>query len=935
MKFTKRVTSLLLIFVFAFASMCTYVQAADFTDVTEADSHYDAISSLVSSGVINGYEDGTFKPDNTITRAEFSKLLAVSSAPTGYVFSATTTNFSDIKDMNADHGWAVPYISYAVSTGAINGYTDGTFQAGNPVTYGEAVKMIVCTLGYGPVVDTTLTPWYQGYLSISQQIGLNKNAVSLGDNPASRGIVAQLIYNMLDCPVLTQTGTDMNGNPIYSTEGSTGFGDSKDNATSGEGIVMGVTDYSLDASAVGRNRVQIDNTLYSLGSGIDMETVKSYIGYRVSYSYTDTSSVPELIKLSRLGGYNSEVTLEPWQISDVSTSGIEYYVDEAAERKDDATKVSFASPLYVVYNGYPVDPGDVDAAFISQYFDVDAGSIKLFNNDGNDKSAEVVFIESYETYFVNSPAISNGVATIYDKNSTITGLGAMTIDEDDTTSITKVSSKGGKPTTAAITAIANKSVVSVAVPYGITEGTKVVISTAYVTGDVNELSSDYKTIKIGTGNYELSPYYETLLASDPTTYGFVTGDNAKFYLDYLGRIVFMEKNESSDPYGLLIAYAEGGTLGSTNYLKIMSTAGKVTDYAMKSEIKVDGDSKTAADAITYLKSKCPTYDASKAQVIIQPVIYKLSGSTVTAITTLTAAVPKQSLSYSSSGYSFKDGSATKFSMLTSGSNATEVFVVPVAVDAYDKYSNKSAGYFSNTMSYTVAAYEMEGANAKIVVCYLIEGQTVGATVYGATSVYIVEGVSDAQNSEGQLVKKLTYRAIASADESKEVYSNDDSEIINKLATLSAGDLIKFVTEDGAISQIKTVFTGGALTTETGSVKNSNPNHITHAYDSKSDYYQAIYGTIYDYNDEAKQISIIPSIYSSTALDETSYIPLTLGSSVQYYKYDTSNPSRPQLVVTSLGEVKKYIDFKDTDPTLATKAVFVVMNDKVVGVYFVN
>ena len=350
MKFTKRITSMLLIFVFAFTSMYMVAPAANFSDVAEEYAHYEAITALVDQGIINGYEDGTFKPENTITRAEFSKLLAVSSAPTGYAFSATTTNFPDIADKDAAHGWAVPYISYAVSTKAINGYTDGTFQPGNPVTYGEAIKMIVCTLGYGPVVDTTLTPWYQGYLNIANQIGLTKNAAALGDAPANRGIVAHLIYNMLDCPVLVQTGVDGTGKPIYSTSTGDGssFGDSKDNAKSAEGVVMGVTDYSLDATAVGRNKVQIDNEIFSLGSKLDMDTVKSFIGYRVQYSYTGTAGKQEITKITRLNGYNSSVTIEPWQIANITSNYIEYFENENAESQGDVTRVTYGSKPYVI-----------------------------------------------------------------------------------------------------------------------------------------------------------------------------------------------------------------------------------------------------------------------------------------------------------------------------------------------------------------------------------------------------------------------------------------------------------------------------------------------------------------------------------------------------------------------------------------------------------
>ncbi|MBR3933515.1 MAG: S-layer homology domain-containing protein [Clostridia bacterium] len=934
MKITKRITTMLLIFVFAFTSLCTVGTlsvSADFSDVPESHVYSEAITSLVDEGIINGYEDGTFKPENTITRAEFSKLLAVSSAPTGYVFSATTTNFPDIANMSAEHGWAVPYISYAVSTKAINGYTDGTFQAGNPVTYGEAVKMIVCTLGYGPVVDTSLTPWYKGYIDIANQIGLSKKAMALGDSPASRGIVAQLIYNMLDCPQLVQTGTDINGNPIYDNSGSgNSFGDSKDNAQSDEGIVMGVTDYSLDGTAVGRNRVQIDSEIYTLSSNLSMESVKALIGYRVSYSYSGVGSKKELTKLSRLSGYNTEITLEPWQIDNVARSYIEYYKDENAENRGETEKISYNN-FYVIYNGMPVNPSDIGSGFdVRDYFNVETGSIRLFSNDGNEKTAEVIFVESYETYFVNSPSNDNGITTIYDKNQVYTGLGSMAINEDDVASVTKVSSKGGKPATSTLGAITNKTVVSVAVPYGVTEGTKVIVSSAYVTGDVNGLSSDYENIVIGSDTYELSPYYQKLLDNGCPEAGFSLRDNAKFYLDYLGRIVYSEKNETADPYGLLVAFAKGSTMDSAYALKVMTTNGKYLEYNMKSSIRVDGTSMSSDEAVAYLKTKASLQQDS---LVIQPIKYRVSGNQFTSIETIAPAVAKQNLTYSTSGYVFKDGSSTKFSMATSGTNATEVFVVPSDITNYDKYSNKAPGYFSNNVSYDVEAYELTGTNAKIVVCYLAAGQTVGAKIVASTPVYMIEAISDVSNDEGQLVKKITYRNIANTNESATKNSADDAELIAKIEALKSGDLVKFVTEDNEITDIKTVFASGALTTETGTAQIAG-HHISRDGNNTGDkYYQVYYGTIYDQNDDSKQISVIPAIYSGTALDEGGVIVLTQSSdAIPFYKY---NSTEMVFETASSGAIDKYIDFKDTEPTKASQAVIVSMNNKVVGVYLVN
>ena len=75
MKFTKRITSMLLIFVFAFTSMYMVAPAADFSDVAGDYAHYEAITALVDQGIINGYDDNTFKPKGFATRAEAAKML--------------------------------------------------------------------------------------------------------------------------------------------------------------------------------------------------------------------------------------------------------------------------------------------------------------------------------------------------------------------------------------------------------------------------------------------------------------------------------------------------------------------------------------------------------------------------------------------------------------------------------------------------------------------------------------------------------------------------------------------------------------------------------------------------------------------------------------------------------------------------------------------
>jgi hypothetical protein len=85
-------------------------------------------------GIIEGYEDGTFRPENSITRAEFAVIASKFDK-----LSDTEENvFSDVDD---DY-WATPYILLAHSNGWINGYEDGTFRPLNSITRAEVVSIV-------------------------------------------------------------------------------------------------------------------------------------------------------------------------------------------------------------------------------------------------------------------------------------------------------------------------------------------------------------------------------------------------------------------------------------------------------------------------------------------------------------------------------------------------------------------------------------------------------------------------------------------------------------------------------------------------------------------------------------------------------------------------------------------------------------------------
>ena len=126
-------------------------QTNPYPDVAPDAWYNNAISTLTKMGIINGYEDGTFRPNNPITRAELTKM-AVSFFSSADQYFGKTPSFSDVP---AD-AWYTRFIAAAEELGLINGYPDGTFRPANNITRAETCTIVNRTLGRGPHKDHLL-----------------------------------------------------------------------------------------------------------------------------------------------------------------------------------------------------------------------------------------------------------------------------------------------------------------------------------------------------------------------------------------------------------------------------------------------------------------------------------------------------------------------------------------------------------------------------------------------------------------------------------------------------------------------------------------------------------------------------------------------------------------------------------------------------------
>lgn len=125
-----------------------WYQTNPYSDMANDNWYNNAISTLTNSGVLDGYPDGTFRPNAPITRAEFAKM-AVSFYDEAHDYAADA--FPDI----SDH-WAKNYINCAAELGIIQGYEDGTFRPGQMITRAEAMQIMNNVLGRYPHKDHLL-----------------------------------------------------------------------------------------------------------------------------------------------------------------------------------------------------------------------------------------------------------------------------------------------------------------------------------------------------------------------------------------------------------------------------------------------------------------------------------------------------------------------------------------------------------------------------------------------------------------------------------------------------------------------------------------------------------------------------------------------------------------------------------------------------------
>ena len=804
---------------FALAAMMIFssfavVTASSFPDVDDSAAYAKAVDVLSNLGIIKGFDDGQFKPAQNVTRAEFTAMLMRTMNMSGIgSTSSSALPFSDLPDDDASISWAYPDINTAYGSGIINGYEDGTFRPNDNVAYEEALKMIVCALGYGTVCDVSKTPWYTDYVSQASQLLITKTADGAVETPASRACIAQFIYNMLEVNIVENdvktTKTPLNDWLGYTKNSGIIAANNKTSITSPE-------------SDLRAGEVQI----LAVDPGASAQTVSTYltsdtsyasmIGYEVEFYYsTDRSGVRTLVACEFSGNTSVKIDVNEIDLDTTTDSSIKYYKDGAKN----TTSLALSSDNFVIYNemlyGYNQSSSRFSTSMIP-----DVGAITLLDSN-NDGKYDMLTIEAYEVYYVSSKVSAE--YKIIDDKTRLTDERTLTLDPDNNDVELTIVNESGSTTSFASISTGNVVCYAESNDNGATKIAKAVVVTNSITGSISSVQSN-ESITINGTVYKYSSAAPWKKAEHNTAYADLqtapkASTNGKFMLDLNGDVVCYDESvtEVNQSYGYIVGASTptGGFDDIDNFqIRILTSSGSMTNYYMYNKTKVNGVTCSTPTQVynaleqtangsyqnQYNNSRLSVQQAIKYETrtsngkTVLSNIYTANSDSVTTgsgVTSLStdslnvygAANGADMLTYKSSTRQLSNSSGAKINI-----GSAYIFIVPEARNTSDGYKKGSTSNFKDGKTYYVEAFDIVSSGAAKVVVLYSENATQG--IDADSPVYVLDSVAEAVNSsENTTMARIKGTSITSTSAgSFDDWVSDDSY---SLATdLSKGDIFR-------------------------------------------------------------------------------------------------------------------------------------------------
>ncbi len=601
-----------------------------YTDVTPGTITDEAVSILSNLNILTGFEDGTFRPEETVTRAQMAAIIC---RTLGYESQAESSKgFTVFNDVAADH-WASGYVNVAQAQGIINGYGNGNFGPEDKVTYEQAVKMIVSALGYDLAAQGR-GGYPTGYLAIASAEGITKNANGRVGDAAARATIAVLVYNSLEVQLMDQTswstGTDGDkyaktddtvlskyldvekveavveatplslavANNTYEKDGVKYVTLDGDRFFYNGGIYDDAAYYgTVDASLVNSDNLLGKTVVAYVGAHADNETGRKMVYAMAEKQGANTVTV---INANQLITSADADYLKEGQISykkegarkatDIKLNAPEVYSNYASvtttvNADDDDNADGDSTPT----TGTGISTEDI-ATIISN-----GGIVELISND-NDNLVDYIVITAYANEAVIEKVTDDDGIMIYD---VYTGY-LNEIDTEDEDELVVVYKDGALADVKAIEA--NDTVSEISLIGG--DIRVLYVSSKTVVGEVESYSTTTDDVTIAGDDYKLSAAFISGFSGvgDVQVNNAIQsldGEEGTFFLNVDGLIAWNETDATvSGDYAFVLAVDYEGGISDAYTAQVMTADGTVAIYDISSKAKLFklGDEVEDADA---------------------------------------------------------------------------------------------------------------------------------------------------------------------------------------------------------------------------------------------------------------------------------------------------------------------------------------------------
>ena len=288
MRNLKRALSLALAAIMLIGMMVVSASAASYNDLTDKDQivNKDAVSMLVSLGIIEGKPDGSYAPTENVDRAQMAKMLSVimnKGVDNSALYQSVNSGLTDITS-----NWAKGHINYCYTTGIIAGRGNGTFDPSATVTALEAAKMLLVAVGYDPAIEGFEgADWAINVSVRADEQGIFEGFTKDLSAPLNRDDAALLIYNALDVEMIQSYTT--NNYPIAYSDHRTILAD-KYGVIKVQGVVV-ANEWASLASDDGDAALKEGKTTIYNGEGIFSTTGNTTVSKEDASLKTQTFNV--------------------------------------------------------------------------------------------------------------------------------------------------------------------------------------------------------------------------------------------------------------------------------------------------------------------------------------------------------------------------------------------------------------------------------------------------------------------------------------------------------------------------------------------------------------------------------------------------------------------------------------------------------------------